>query len=158
MITASPDSRSGQLGFAEGAIHGRDAIRRTETSSLDCLHRIGQDYLDLLDRNSDDLKVWFFKAVCEDGDRETRDFLAESYRSYARYLEDVARPGQERGEIRRDIPARVVARQMMSLGATFNLFAVLGLSETGFVFVEKLSLTMAGKINKVALQRELATG
>ncbi|ADU51953.1 transcriptional regulator, TetR family [Thermaerobacter marianensis DSM 12885] len=105
-----------------------DAIRRTETSSLACLHRIGRDYLDLLDRNSDDLKV-FFKAVCEDGDPEIRDFLAESYRSYARYLEDVARQGQERGEIRRDIPARVIAWQMMSLGAAFNLFAVLGLSE-----------------------------
>ncbi|HEY8415885.1 MAG TPA: TetR/AcrR family transcriptional regulator [Thermaerobacter sp.] len=105
-----------------------DAIRRSEPSSLACLRRIGQDYLDLVDRNSDDLKV-FFKAVSEDNDPEIRHFLAESYRKYARYLEDVARRGQEQGEIRGDVPPRVIAWQMMSLGAAFNLFAALGLSE-----------------------------
>ncbi len=105
-----------------------ETVRRSEPSSLACLRRIGQDYLDLVDRNSEDLKV-FFKAVSEDSDPEIRQFLADSYRRYARYLEDVARQGQERGEIRRDVPARVVAWQMMSLGAAFNLFAVLELSE-----------------------------
>ncbi|QIA27663.1 TetR/AcrR family transcriptional regulator [Thermaerobacter sp. PB12/4term] len=105
-----------------------DAIRRSEPSSLACLRRIGQDYLDLVDRNSEDLKV-FFKAVSEDNDPEIRHFLAESYRKYARYLEDVARRGQQQGEIRGDVPSRIIAWQMMSLGAAFNLFAALGLSE-----------------------------
>ncbi|EKP95290.1 TetR/AcrR family transcriptional regulator [Thermaerobacter subterraneus] len=105
-----------------------ETVRRSEPSSLACLRRIGQDYLDLVDRNSEDLKV-FFKAVSEDSDPEIRRFLAESYRKYARYLEEVAREGQERGEIRRDVPARAIAWQMMSLGAAFNLFAVLELSE-----------------------------
>ncbi|HEY8342368.1 MAG TPA: TetR/AcrR family transcriptional regulator [Calditerricola sp.] len=123
-----------------------NAIRRSETSSLACLRRIGQDYLDLVDRNSEDLKV-FFKAVSEDSDLEIRQFLAESYRQYARYLEDVARQGQERGEIRRDVPARAIAWQMMSLGAAFNLFAVLELTEWTradreaqlLVFLERIS-------------------
>ena len=138
-------------------IHGRDAIRRTETSSLDCLHRISQDNLDLLERNSDDLKVLFFKAVCEDGDRETRDFLAESYRSYARYLEDVARPAGAGGDPPRHPRA---GRRLADDEPGRRLQPVCRPGAVGdrFVFVEKLPLISAGKINKAALRRELAAG
>ena len=146
-------------------LHRWDAIRRSETSSLACLRRIGQDYLDLVDRNSEDLKV-FFKAVSEDSDPEIRQFLAESYRKYARYLEDVARQGQEQGEIRRDVPARVIAWQMMSLGAAFNLFAVLTLSEWTradreaqlLAFIERISAAGAPASSSARSTDERATG